>query len=310
MMAAKHPMSDGHRRNVIEALSTALRWGTRDSGGRLPADYRMPDIAAVLGRRPRKDPLRKVVWALERRLQLVHVADSFALTTFALQLLLPPRPEQIAGLLVSEVDWQEHALHFGTRFNGDDHTKGRTTWWLPFPPELELVLRAAIGGRAAGPVFRKRSVVEGSRSPDLVVERPKELEAAISVAITTARSKGPITDNDAKDISRRIIAEAGGITENDLGREFGQLAENAGCIDSLRYYDLRSAVLSEFRKVDIPKEVRAYLAGHEDGTGGSLDEYECFSVEDLHRELQPHWNFARRLIDAILERGRRLGTWK
>lgn len=63
------------------------------------------------------------------------------------------RPEDCAGLLISEVDFENHRRQFGTRFDGADFNKGRQTFCVPFPPELNSLLRELVGIRIAGPLL-------------------------------------------------------------------------------------------------------------------------------------------------------------
>jgi hypothetical protein len=102
--------------------------------------------------------LRKVTFPLERRLRFVPVSDTFDLVTLGMMYILPCRPEQFSGLLVPEIDWNERTLAFGTRFGGADYTKGKVSFRVPYPDELEPLLRFAVGGRQDGPVFLRRNV--------------------------------------------------------------------------------------------------------------------------------------------------------
>src|SRR5436190_1048901 len=74
----------------------------------------------------------------------------------ALSVALPLRPDEAAGLLVGDVDFEKGWLGFGERFTDCNFTKSRTAFKVPFPDELRPVLLACVGGRAEGPLLRSR----------------------------------------------------------------------------------------------------------------------------------------------------------
>ena len=115
-------------RNVLETHRDALNWAAGSKVRLLPADFVQPITREIIGAKPRKDPLRPIVFGLERRLRLIQMSDAFQLVTFAPQYILPIRPEQLAGLLIRDVDWEDHVLIFGTRFDEHDRTKGKTSF--------------------------------------------------------------------------------------------------------------------------------------------------------------------------------------
>ena len=86
---------------------------------------------------------------------MVRRMDSWQLCQLAIALVLPLRPEDYTGLLISEVDFNERVLNFGTRLGGWDFNKGQQSFRTSFPPEMEPLLRRCVDGRSDGPLLRR-----------------------------------------------------------------------------------------------------------------------------------------------------------
>jgi len=82
--------------------------------------------------------------------------DAWQLCQLALSLTLPLRPDEAAGLLVRDVDFQHGWLEFGAHLAECNFTKEQLAFKLPFPGELEPLLRRCIGSRTDGPLLRNR----------------------------------------------------------------------------------------------------------------------------------------------------------
>jgi integrase len=307
--SVKRPMKPKGIRNVLEAARDMLLWSCNVAVRNLPLGFVQPVTSDIIGKRRRKDPLRPITFGLERRLRFVRMSDSYQLLTLAWQYVLPLRPEQVSGLLISDVDWENHVFSFGTRFDGKDFTKSGTSFRVPFPQEWEPLLHAAIGSRCDGPVFLRPRVFAGQERPKIQVVRPGNMEAAVKKALAAAAAVGNLTDNDAKNVCRATIALAGGVMPDELSDLFARVAANAGVIDNVRYYDLRGSVESEMEAVGMPSTHQRYVMGHETIAGGSLDEYMALNLDKIRESMGRYFDFARELISATVERGKFLGLW-
>ena len=94
--------------------------------------------------------------------------DRWQLYHLALSMVLPLRPDEAAGLLVSDVHFTESWLEFGTRLGGADFcTKGRQSFKLPFPrKEAATDSDTCISGRVAGPLLRMCGIRRPGQMPD------------------------------------------------------------------------------------------------------------------------------------------------
>ncbi len=124
---------------------------------KLPTDWVSPLTQDLIGEPPAKDPLREDKLPPGTRAELVKRMDRWQFCHLGLSLVLPLRPDEAAGLIVADVNFEKGWLEFGEHFKDANFTKGRTAFKLPFPEELRPLLRACIGGRAEGPLLRGRT---------------------------------------------------------------------------------------------------------------------------------------------------------
>ena len=108
-----------------------------------------------------KDPLRAVKLPLGLRIGMVQAMDAWQLCYLAPSFVLPMRPDEATGLLITDVDFRRRRLRFGTRFGGRDFNKGRRSFEVPFPPELDRLFNGCMQGRTRRAALRRRAVFEG-----------------------------------------------------------------------------------------------------------------------------------------------------
>jgi hypothetical protein len=135
--AAEKSLSPAQIFNVLDCARTMFSWARRPEVQQIPLALGNPFTEDLVGRRPSKDPLRPVVFPMDLRMQLVGQMDGWQLCQLCIAMVLPLRPEDYTGLLISEVDFSARTLHFGTRFGGWDFNKGQQSFRVPFPAELD-----------------------------------------------------------------------------------------------------------------------------------------------------------------------------
>ena len=109
--------------NVLDCVRSLFDWARRPDVYQLPAAFCNPFTKELIGEKPRKDPFRPIQLPIDRRIALVAGMDLSQLAHFAIPLVLPLRPEDYTGLLVSEIDFGAYLLTFGTRLPGADLTR-------------------------------------------------------------------------------------------------------------------------------------------------------------------------------------------
>lgn len=227
--------------------------------------------------------------------------DRWQLIHLSLSLVLPLRPEEAAGLLVGDVDFAKGWLVIGTRLDGDDSTKGRTSFKLPFPDELRPILRAAIGGRSAGPLLRGRRPFDGRSKASPLASRD-DLIRLYERRLLQAPPGSVQARQDRKQIFRRLLRELGGVSQDEMAREFKKLLTEVGVSNGATLYTLRSSVTTGMKDANLPHLEMRYLTSH--STDDILNEYASL---DPVRAMGLYFDAIRPLLDAIRERAVALG---
>jgi hypothetical protein len=202
--------------------------------------------------------------------------------------------------LVSDVDFDRNWLEIGTRMDGADFTKGRTSFRLPFPPALRPILVACIDGRAEGPLLRSRRSFGGeSRFP--AVASLRELEQRFAERLAEAPAETVANENDRKQLFRQLLVDLGGISANQLGKEFKRVVERVGLNDN-SIKDLRSSVSSDLMRSGIGLLDLRYITSH--STSDILNEYVTL---DPVGAMGEYFATIRPLLEAIEARSREFG---
>ncbi len=282
--------------NVLVCLRTVFYWARRAEVHRLPAEWANPLSADIIGKPPAKDPLREDKLPLPARIRLVDAMDRWQFCHLTLSVVLPLRPEEVAGLLVSDVDFERGRFEIGTRLGGGDFTKGRTSFVLPFPNEVRPLLQACIGGRTDGPLLRKRTVFEGRRQAHAVIST-----AALMQAFELKLARSPVgtvlTEQDRKDVFRRLLLEYGGVSQDELAKECKALLSAQGFGAGVTLYTLRGSVTTAMARSGMPHLELRYLTGHT--ASDILNQYVNLDpVEAMGR----YFDAIRPLLDAITQK--------
>ena len=205
-------------------------------------DWINPLTEEVVGKRPKKNPLREDKLPLEQRVTLVSSMDRWQLCHLTLLLTLPSRPEEAAGLLVSDVNWEKGWLDFRTRLGGADFNKGRQDFVVPFPDELRPLLRACVGDRSEGPLLRQRAAFEGRWA--MSIASSEHLVKLYEAKLAKAPRGSVLTEQDRKQIFRQLLRELGGVSTDQLAREFRSLLKVHGEADGISVSEARRRTIS------------------------------------------------------------------
>jgi integrase len=288
-------------RNVLECFRSMMAWAQRPEIRKLPADWANPVTEDVVGKAARKNPLREDKLPLEARVRLAASMDHWQLCQLALSLTLPLRPEEASGLLISDINWDKHWLEFRTRLGGADFTKGRQDFVVPFPAELGPILRACAGGRAEGPLLRSRAAFE--KPWQVSVTSTADLVMAYDKLLARAPSGTVLTEQDRKQVFRTLLRDLGGVSPDQLAREFRSVLCNHGLGQEVSLYTLRHAVTTAMHRTPgMPHLELSYLTGHT--TRSILAEYVPF---DPGRAMQLYFATIQPLLDVVTKQAHALG---
>jgi hypothetical protein len=300
--SAETKMSARQVYNVLDCLRSLFNWAKRPDVNRLPSTFVNPFSSDIVGSKVMKDPLRPVVFTVERRIEFIAAMDTWQLCQFALPLCLPLRPEDFCGLLISEVDFAQRLLRFGNRFGDRDFGKGKQNFLVPFPDELTGLLQACIAERIDGPLLRMRAVWEGAKQPRLAMANGENLAAMFDKRLMATQAGEVQAAHDANRLFRRLLSDLGGVTPNLLAKEFKRLIEPFGFAPGTRFYDLRSSVSTDLERAGVSHLVQRYVTGHT--TRDIMNHYVSL---DVSIEMQKHFERIKPLLAAIESRAARLG---
>ena len=288
-------MSPGQVFNVLDCVRTMFYWAKQPDVNQLPSSFANPFTEEIVGFRPRKDPLRPVVFPIERRIALARLMDRWQLCHFALAFVLPLRPEDYSGLLISEVNFADRILDFGTRLNGWDFNKGQQSFHVPFPSELDPLLRISAAGRADGPILRQRTIVEGRRQPRIAVSSTADIRAHFNRALGTAGPGEIQARNDGKRLFRRLLCDMGGVSPDSLAKEFKPLLAAVGrrprTVLRLAWLDKNT----DMNAAGVSHLFQLYVTGH------AVDAEILSRYVSLHLagEMQVYFKHIQPLLDSI-----------
>jgi integrase len=285
--------------NVLDCLRTMLNWARRPEVHAVPSAFVNPLTKDIVGERQRRDPLAPTKLPLESRIELVQRMDDYQLMQVGLALVLPLRPDELTALLISDVDWHERFLSCGTRFAGRDYNKGRQSFRIPFPPELEPLLRRCAGGRLEGPLLRSRKLLIGSNKPKITLSSRDELARLLDQEVAAMPAGAVQSEQDAKSLFRRLLLRMGGTSPDALGKEFKKVLGNSGRSITIR--DLRSSISTEMNQAGMSHLALRYVTGHT--TGDIMNNYVAI---DVQAEIAKYFRHVQQLLDAIAARASRL----
>jgi integrase len=295
------PLSGRHVYNVLECLRAMLAWARRAEVRKLPVDWGNPLTEDVVGKRPAKSRLREDRLPLEERVRLVTAMDRWQLCQLSLSLTLPLRPDEAAGLLIADVNWAKGWFEFGTRLGGGDFNKGRQDFILPFPDALRPILGACVCGRSAGPLLRQRAAFDGRWKRS--VASSEELVQMYEQKLAKAPRGSVLSEQDRKQLFRRLLRELGGVSADQLAREFKSLLKAHGLAEGVSLYTLRHAITTAMHRTPgLPHLELTYLTGH--ATRDILTEYVAL---DPVGAMGRYFATIRPLLDAVARRAQALG---
>jgi integrase len=276
-------------------------WAHRPDIHKVSPEWVNPVTHELVGSRPRKDPLRDEKLSLDQRVVIVRSMDLWQLCHLSVSIVLPLRPDEATGLLISDVDFHGSYLQFGTRLGGSDFNKGRQSFKLPFPEELTQLLKTAIGGRAEGPLLRRRTAF--GTTPARTLDSITELENLFHDKLAQEPRNRVVTAQDRKGVFRRLLGELGGVSTDQLAKEFKRLLGIHGWQRGASVYTLRSAVTTAMsRTPGMPHLELRYLTGH--ATSDILNAYVAL---DPKRAMGLYFDSIRPLLKAIQQRATEIG---
>ena len=295
------PLSSRQVVNIMECLRTMLHWARSSTVRKLPVDWVMPLTPDLIGQPPAKNPLREDKLPLDVRVAIVRTMDRWQLCQLTTSLVLPLRPDEAAGLVIGDVNFERGWLEFGERLKGVNFTKGRTAFVLPFPEELRPILRTCIEDRAEGPLLRSRRAFEGRKAVEAVPSMER-LVQLFEAELLSQPAEAVQAEQDRKILFRQMLRRLGGVTEDALAKEFKKLLAAVGVKNGATLYTLRSSVTTGMHRADLPHLEMRYLTGHT-----TSDILNIYTSLDPVGAMKRYFSTITPLLVAIAERAAALG---
>ena len=298
--ATPKPMSPRQVFNVLDCLRGVFNWASTPSVGKLPLGWANPLTEDIVGSCPGKDPCRPVKMPLNAVTPAIAAMDKWELCHLGLLFVLPPRPGEFAGLLIADVDFYNCCLKFGTRLGGNDFTKGRQSFVVPFPLEVEPLLRALVGGRTEGPLFRIPAEFARALRSEFVSQ--EDVAVKFDDWLAALPRDSVYTEQDRKTEFRRFLVKHGGVSPDYLARAFKTLLKRAMGTTRGTLYDMRHAVTQAMKDSRMPHLDLRYLTSHT--TSDILNEYTSIDVVGA---MAQYFATIPNVLKAITERVESLG---
>ena len=289
-------LAPNHVRLIIETLGTVLSWATKPEVALLPASFVSPCTTEVAGKRTNKDPLRLTPLPFAKRTAIVEQTDEWELCHLAFSLVLPVRPDEVTGLLISDVDFENRRLIFGSRMGGRDFNKGQQEFTIPLAQELLDIATRCTDGRTAGPLLQnRRHFSRGDRS-STYPRHDNDLNVILERFVTEKNLRLTCAA-DWKRAYRKFLRSLGGVSSNMLSKAFRKVADRSDIATGIRFYDTRASVTTEMEHSGISHLVQRYVTGHT--TSDILNDYVSL---DPQREMEKYYGSIASLLEAISNR--------
>jgi integrase len=173
-----------------------------------------------------------------------------------------PRVGELVHLLIDDVDLGEGAIQIRSKPFLFWHVKNDRERVLPLLPELEPVIKAAIGTRKAGFVFLNKDAATNPSSLALSFTRPRDFRAHAEKIADAARAATPDDEKAAPRAVRSFCRSMGQIPEKRIRTELMKLTKRIGRPDLTRAHDLRHLFTSRAQENDMNPILVQEILGH------------------------------------------------
>lgn len=301
--AESRRMSANQVRNVLGCMSTLINWARSPEINLLPLYVVNPFNHDLIGPRPQRDPLAPPKVPMKLRIEMVQVMNAWQLAAMTLPFVIPDRPEDFTGLMISEVTFNPRELIFGTRMGGDDFNKCGFSFRLAWPAEIEPILRWWMQSRSAGPLLLRRTVIERRRQAVAHAQSLADINTLYETKLARAKPGTVQAPHDRKMLFRQVLRDLGGVSGDELAREFKSVLEIVRPGESARFYDLRGSTLTDLKDAGVDSVFRRYVTAH----SLKREILGTYESQTLERHMAPYFEYIRPLLTAIRQRAADLG---
>ena len=253
----------------------------------MPPYAENPFASLDVGRLRVEDAKLTVVFSAIEELQLLECADGWSYPLLLTLLQTGLRPQELVHLLLPEdLDFEQGWLHVRNKRSLGWQVKTRRDRSIPILPELVAVLRATVGERNSGPVFRQRRCLAGYQVPLAgwaksqveaeLLRRARELEAA------DPTSSPRVAQRTA---ARKVWRDWGAIRYDYLRQQFMLLTAQIGRPDITALKTCRHHFATCLQDANVDPLIRNELLGHSPAGLGMTTVYTQTRPETKRKQL-------------------------
>jgi integrase len=295
----RRPLRDTGLKYILEICSILFNYARKNR--HLSPYAENPFQTIEVGRIPVEDARPITVFTPEQEEKFLEACDSWQLPLFLTLFLTGLRSGELTHLLLpDDLDLEGGWLRVRNKPALGWQVKTRNEREVPLVPVLIDVLRAAVGGRSAGPVFCRRGYADGNDSPLVSVSRSR-LERELFLRYQQQESKldGLLSRADRTRIARTVWRDMGAVSKERIYIDFGRIAASVGMADVTAPKCLRHTFATIFQDGNVDPLIRNELMGHVPAKsrtpGGGL------AMTAVYTHTQPE-TMRRQLEAALAER--------
>lgn len=251
---AKRLLRDKGVRFIAEVCRAMYSYAARQR--HLPPYAANPFADLRLDRMRIEDAKPVFVFDAETELRFLHAAKAWEFPIHFLMAKTGLRPGELCHLLVGDVDLENGWLHVRGKPELGWQVKTRNARRVPLIGEVRDLLRLIIGGRAAGPVFRRpqfRQVAGHDGNLQALLQQPGQVKELSRDAWSR--------------VARGAWRDAGAFDADQIRRSFIRVARRAGLNEATCSKSWRHTFATLLQDANVDPLIRQITLGHQPTNG-------------------------------------------
>ncbi|MGO8745413.1 MAG: tyrosine-type recombinase/integrase [Thermoguttaceae bacterium] len=260
--ARKRRLLDGGVKYILETCSSLFNYAQRHR--HLSPYMENPFRTIEIQRIPVEEFRPVVVFTADQERKFLEACDPWQFPLFLTLLLTGMRPGEATHLLLpDDLDLEGGWLHIRNKPQLGWQVKTRNERDIPLIPEVAEVLRAALGGRTSGTVFRQRRFSSG-QEPVLAGLGPTDLKRELASRIRRQETDAghPLNRSQVLRIARTVWRDIGGFRADVIRNEFMDLTGRMEMAFVTAPKTLRHTFATVLQDANVDPLIRNELMGH------------------------------------------------
>ncbi len=295
----RRPLRDTGIKYILETCSILFHYAQKNR--HLSPYAENPFHTINIRRIPVQDARPITVFTPDQERAFLKTCDDWQFPTFLILLSTGLRSGELVHLLLpDDLDLDGGWLHIRNKPKLGWQVKTRNERDIPLAPELVDVLRAALGGRSNGPIFRRRRFADGHGSPLTAFSRDRvEREVVLRCQQHESELGRALSRAEQARSARTVWRDMGAVCTETIRKEFGRIMASIGRGDVTAPKTLRHTFATLLQDANVDPLIRNELMGHVPGKsrspGGGL------AMTAVYTHTRPDTK-RRQLEDALRQR--------